>query len=163
MLHAGHSEERHNFGTTSMCRVPMRLRQGQSRVSPDVQTGCICCASGDGRFGGPIWCVPSALFACSYCKFGLTDVVLSNIFDSTCKHDAASWSHVQTSFMMQVEHAARGRRRGRGGEPGDVGAFGRAGAGAFGACRYTPWPRYCFLPRAGMMRPLCGSTCVCKH
>ena len=20
-----------------------------------LQTGCICCASGDGRFGGPIW------------------------------------------------------------------------------------------------------------
>jgi bud site selection protein 31 len=24
-------------------------------VTPDVQTGCISCASGDGRFGGPIW------------------------------------------------------------------------------------------------------------
>lgn len=45
----------HNFGTTSHCRVPMRQRGAQQRVTPDVQTGCICCASGDGRFGGPIW------------------------------------------------------------------------------------------------------------
>ena len=41
----------HNFGTTSHCRVPMRQRAAQQRVTPDVQTGCICCASGDGRFG----------------------------------------------------------------------------------------------------------------
>ncbi|KAI3438040.1 hypothetical protein D9Q98_000483 [Chlorella vulgaris] len=45
----------HNFGTTSHCRVPLRQRGAQQRISPDVQTGCICCASGDGRFGGPIW------------------------------------------------------------------------------------------------------------
>lgn len=45
----------HNFGTTSHCRVPMRNRAPQQRVTPDVQTGCICCASGDGRFGGPVW------------------------------------------------------------------------------------------------------------
>lgn len=45
----------HNFGTTSHCRVPFKLRASQQRVSPDVQTGCISCASGDGRFGGPIW------------------------------------------------------------------------------------------------------------
>jgi bud site selection protein 31 len=45
----------HNFGTTSHCRVPMRQRAAQQRITPDVQTGCICCASGDGRFGGPIW------------------------------------------------------------------------------------------------------------
>lgn len=45
----------HNFGTTSHCRVPMKNRAPQQRVAPDVQTGCICCASGDGRFGGPIW------------------------------------------------------------------------------------------------------------
>ena len=45
----------HNFGTTSHCRVPMKNRAQQQRVTPDVQTGCICCASGDGRFGGPIW------------------------------------------------------------------------------------------------------------
>jgi bud site selection protein 31 len=45
----------HNFGTTSHCRVPMRKRAAQQRITPDVQTGCICCASGDGRFGGPIW------------------------------------------------------------------------------------------------------------
>lgn len=45
----------HNFGTTSHCRVPMRVRAPQQRVTPDVQTGCICCASGDGRFGGPVW------------------------------------------------------------------------------------------------------------
>lgn len=45
----------HNFGTTSHCRVPMRQRAPQQRITPDVQTGCICCASGDGKFGGPIW------------------------------------------------------------------------------------------------------------
>lgn len=45
----------HNFGTTSHCRVPMRKRAAQQRITPDVQTGCICCASGDGKFGGPIW------------------------------------------------------------------------------------------------------------
>lgn len=45
----------HNFGTTSHCRVPMKLRSGQQKITPDVQTGCISCASGDGRFGGPVW------------------------------------------------------------------------------------------------------------
>lgn len=45
----------HNFGTTSHCRVPMKQRSSQQRITPDVQIGCISCASGDGRFGGPIW------------------------------------------------------------------------------------------------------------
>jgi len=45
----------HNFGTTSHCRVPLRVRSNQQKVTPDVQTGCISCASGDGRFGGPLW------------------------------------------------------------------------------------------------------------
>ncbi|PNH09682.1 Protein BUD31 2, partial [Tetrabaena socialis] len=45
----------HNFGTTSHCRVPMRARGKQQRITPDVQTGCISCASGDGKFGGPVW------------------------------------------------------------------------------------------------------------
>jgi len=45
----------HNFGTTSHCRVPMNKRAAQQRVTPDVQTGCVCCASGWGKFGGPIW------------------------------------------------------------------------------------------------------------
>ena len=45
----------HNFGTTSHCRVPLKQRAGQQRITPDVQTGCISCASGDGRFGGPVW------------------------------------------------------------------------------------------------------------
>lgn len=45
----------HNFGTTSHCRVPLRSRGAQQRITPDVQTGCISCASGDGRFGGPVW------------------------------------------------------------------------------------------------------------
>lgn len=45
----------HNFGTTSHCRVPLRVRAAQQRVTPNVATGCISCASGDGRFGGPIW------------------------------------------------------------------------------------------------------------
>ncbi|GIL72070.1 hypothetical protein Vretimale_519 [Volvox reticuliferus] len=45
----------HNFGTTSHCRVPLRARAKQQRITPDVQTGCISCASGDGKFGGPVW------------------------------------------------------------------------------------------------------------
>lgn len=45
----------HNFGTTSHCRVPLGKRAGQQRITPDVQVGCISCASGDGRFGGPVW------------------------------------------------------------------------------------------------------------
>lgn len=45
----------HNFGTTSHCRVPLHLRAAQQRITPDVQSGCISCASGDGKFGGPIW------------------------------------------------------------------------------------------------------------
>ena len=35
--------------------VPMKSRAPAQRIQPDVQTGCVCCASGDGRFGGPIW------------------------------------------------------------------------------------------------------------
>lgn len=35
----------HNFGTTSHCRVPLKNRAGPQRVTPDVQTGCISCAS----------------------------------------------------------------------------------------------------------------------
>lgn len=45
----------HNFGGTSHCRVPMKNRTPQQKISPDVQTGCICCCSGDGKFGGPVW------------------------------------------------------------------------------------------------------------
>lgn len=36
-------------------RVPLRNRSGHQRISPDVQTGCISCCSGDGKFGAPIW------------------------------------------------------------------------------------------------------------
>lgn len=39
----------------SWCRVPLRNRTGHQRISPDVQTGCISCCSGDGKFGAPIW------------------------------------------------------------------------------------------------------------
>lgn len=45
----------HNFGTTSHCRVPLKVRSAAQRITPNVQTGCISCASGDGKFGGPIW------------------------------------------------------------------------------------------------------------
>jgi len=45
----------HNFGTTSICRVPIGSRAGQQLMSPDVKIGCISCASGDGVNGGPIW------------------------------------------------------------------------------------------------------------
>mmetsp|Transcript_1737 Transcript_1737/g.3958 ORF Transcript_1737/g.3958 Transcript_1737/m.3958 type:complete len:206 (+) Transcript_1737:85-702(+) len=40
-----------NFGTTSVCRVPLRLRSG--KIAPSVTTGCISCASCDK--GAPIW------------------------------------------------------------------------------------------------------------
>lgn len=39
-----------NFGTTGVCRTPLRDRTGQ--ILPNVLTGCVSCASGD---GGPIW------------------------------------------------------------------------------------------------------------
>ena len=44
-----------NFGTTSICRVPMASRAPQQRLTPNVKTGCISCCSGDGIMGGPIW------------------------------------------------------------------------------------------------------------
>lgn len=45
----------HNFGTTSLCRVPLAQRSKEQKYAPDNQTGCVACASGDGLFGGPIW------------------------------------------------------------------------------------------------------------
>lgn len=39
-----------NFGTTGVCRTPLRDRTGQ--ILPNILTGCVSCASGD---GGPIW------------------------------------------------------------------------------------------------------------
>lgn len=36
-------------------RVPLRLRGAQQKITPDVQTGCISCATGDGKYGAPIW------------------------------------------------------------------------------------------------------------
>ncbi|EME26819.1 G10 family protein [Galdieria sulphuraria] len=39
-----------NFRTAGVCRVPLKDRHGQ--ITPNVLTGCISCASGD---GGPIW------------------------------------------------------------------------------------------------------------
>mmetsp|Transcript_3513 Transcript_3513/g.8429 ORF Transcript_3513/g.8429 Transcript_3513/m.8429 type:complete len:191 (-) Transcript_3513:61-633(-) len=40
-----------NFGTTTICRVPLKLRSG--KIGPSVLTGCISCASCDK--GAPIW------------------------------------------------------------------------------------------------------------
>ncbi len=37
------------------CRVPLRKRGAQQRITPDVQTGCISCATGDSKSGAPIW------------------------------------------------------------------------------------------------------------
>jgi|Transcript_30346 bud site selection protein 31 len=42
-----------NFGTTSICRVPLSQRGGQ--IMPSVTTGCVSCVSGDGIDGGPVW------------------------------------------------------------------------------------------------------------
>uniref|UniRef100_A0A7S0ZER5 Protein BUD31 homolog n=1 Tax=Timspurckia oligopyrenoides TaxID=708627 RepID=A0A7S0ZER5_9RHOD len=44
------SKSNTNFGTTGICRVPLRQRHGQ--IMPNVQTGCVSCASED---KGPIW------------------------------------------------------------------------------------------------------------
>lgn len=38
------------YGTTGVCRVPLGQRRGP--ITPNVATGCVSCASGD---GGPIW------------------------------------------------------------------------------------------------------------
>lgn len=38
------------FGGVGVCRIPLRQRRGQ--IMPNVITGCVSCASGD---GGPIW------------------------------------------------------------------------------------------------------------
>lgn len=40
-----------NFGTTTICRVPLKLRSG--KIGPSSLTGCISCASCDK--GAPIW------------------------------------------------------------------------------------------------------------
>ena len=42
-----------NFGTTSICRVPLTQRGGQ--IMPSTGTGCVSCVSGDGINGGPVW------------------------------------------------------------------------------------------------------------
>ncbi|PXF40345.1 Protein BUD31-like [Gracilariopsis chorda] len=39
-----------NFGGVGVCRTPLKQRRGQ--ILPNVLTGCVSCASGD---GGPIW------------------------------------------------------------------------------------------------------------
>lgn len=39
-----------NFGGVGVCRIPLKERRGQ--ILPNVLTGCVSCASGD---GGPIW------------------------------------------------------------------------------------------------------------
>lgn len=44
-----------NFGTASICRVPISLRAPQQQLTPNVRTGCISCCSGDGQYGGPVW------------------------------------------------------------------------------------------------------------
>jgi len=45
----------HNFGGVAHCRVPLKQRASAQRITPNVNTGCISCASGDGLYGGPIW------------------------------------------------------------------------------------------------------------
>lgn len=42
-----------NFGTTSICRVPLGRRAPNQRVTPNNTTGCISCCSGDGMFFTP--------------------------------------------------------------------------------------------------------------
>lgn len=61
----------HNFGTTSLCRVPIGSRAGHQVMTPDVKIGCVSCASGDGVNGGPIWCASafSLRLSSSHCRF----------------------------------------------------------------------------------------------
>eukprot|EP00466_Bigelowiella_natans_P009216 jgi/Bigna1/49042/estExt_Genewise1.C_380034 len=42
-----------NFGTTSICRVPLSKRAQEQQVLPAVSIGCVSCASCDK--GAPIW------------------------------------------------------------------------------------------------------------
>mmetsp|Transcript_5385 Transcript_5385/g.13137 ORF Transcript_5385/g.13137 Transcript_5385/m.13137 type:complete len:215 (+) Transcript_5385:58-702(+) len=42
-----------NFGTTSICRVPLQKRAQEQQFLPAVNTGCVSCASCDK--GAPIW------------------------------------------------------------------------------------------------------------
>ncbi len=35
--------------------IPPHFLPFLQKITPDVQTGCISCCSGDGKFGGPIW------------------------------------------------------------------------------------------------------------
>lgn len=59
------SQQSTNFGTTSICRVPMRQRGGG--IMPAEKTGCVSCCSGDGVDGGPIWwCDPRPTFGNPY-------------------------------------------------------------------------------------------------
>eukprot|EP01123_Difflugia_compressa_P015285 TRINITY_DN8497_c0_g1_i1.p1 TRINITY_DN8497_c0_g1~~TRINITY_DN8497_c0_g1_i1.p1 ORF type:complete len:165 (-),score=30.44 TRINITY_DN8497_c0_g1_i1:191-685(-) len=46
------SKRGHNYGTTSICRIPLKDRPPDRRA-PCVETGCISCCSSD--FGTPIW------------------------------------------------------------------------------------------------------------
>merc|ERR1712151_449279 len=47
-----------NFGTASICRVPLSKRGGQ--IMAAVTTGCVSCVSGDGLDGGPVWWTDSS-------------------------------------------------------------------------------------------------------
>merc|ERR1712146_546310 len=42
-----------NFGTTSICRVPLNKRSQEQQVLPALSIGCVSCASCDK--GAPIW------------------------------------------------------------------------------------------------------------
>jgi bud site selection protein 31 len=42
-----------NFGTVSICRVPLKNRSEEQQILPAVTTGCVSCASCDK--GAPIW------------------------------------------------------------------------------------------------------------
>jgi bud site selection protein 31 len=44
-----------NFGTASLCRVPISRRPPQNQLAPSVRSGCVSCASQDSVNGGPIW------------------------------------------------------------------------------------------------------------
>nr|BAS01626.1 G10 transcription factor [Lotharella vacuolata] len=48
-------DKKENKRISLICRVPLLLRIGKTKVEPDITTGCISCVSGDSLNGKPLW------------------------------------------------------------------------------------------------------------
>lgn len=95
------------FGTVGVCRIPLHERRGQ--ILPNVLTGCVSCASGD---GGPIWwddpvpdIVKERIQEIDPGKAELADEDLesSDENDDHTKDEATSPNHAQDSSGEQSE------------------------------------------------------------